>query len=261
MLLAGAEDDVDALRLGALGGGQQLAVEAELEDEVGLGAARELGVGDLVAVGAEGGGPVDAEEEVGVAAEGAGGAGRALSRRAGRGAGPGGPEEGRLVDHVGPGAQRLLGLRRSRFQRGARAVRGKRDLLDLPPLRLQRLQISPLVLVPLTCQQLRIRPPIGRLPNLPPSPSQIQRNQVPTSKKVVQIAGGNDQLPIKYLHTPPQSKSTEHMPPRTATFCLKAGADFLHRASERELRRATAIGGVSTLLLGAGVFISDLISG
>lgn len=32
-------------------------------------------------------------------------------------------------------------------------------------------------------------------------------------------------------------------------------------ASERELQRATAIGGVTTLLLGAGVFISDLVSG
>ena len=56
VLLAVAEDDVDALGLGALGGGQQLAVEAELEDEVGLGAAGELGVGDLVAVVAEVGG-------------------------------------------------------------------------------------------------------------------------------------------------------------------------------------------------------------
>ncbi len=118
-LLPRAEDDVDALRLGALRGGEQLAVEAELEDEVGLGAAGELGVGDLVAVGAEVGGTVDAEEEVGVAAQGAGGA--VL----------GGPEEGRLVDHVGTGAQRLLGLRGSGLQRGARAVLGHLDPNDL----------------------------------------------------------------------------------------------------------------------------------
>lgn len=50
VLLAVAEDDVDLLGLDALRGRQQLAIEAELDDEVGLGAAGQLGVGDLVAV-------------------------------------------------------------------------------------------------------------------------------------------------------------------------------------------------------------------
>ena len=71
--------------------GEELAVEAELEDEVGLGAAGELGVGDLVAPVAEVGGALDPEEEVGVAAQAV-------------------REEGRLVDHLGAGAHRLLGL-------------------------------------------------------------------------------------------------------------------------------------------------------
>ena len=68
VLLAGAEDDVDPLGLAALEASDLLAVEAELEEEVGLGAAGELRVGDLVAPVAEvGRAVVDAEEEVGVA--------------------------------------------------------------------------------------------------------------------------------------------------------------------------------------------------
>ena len=166
VLLVGAEDDVDALRLDALSGGEQLAVEAELEDEVGLGAAGELGVGDLIAVGAEGGGPIDAEEEVGVATQPV-------------------AEEGRLVDDVGTSAEGILGLGGGGLQGGARAVLGKVDPNDVQSLGLQRLQITSLVLIPLASQQLGIRPPIGRIPNLPPSPSQIQGSQVLAGKKVV----------------------------------------------------------------------------
>lgn len=69
MLLAAAEDDVDPLRLEPLRGRQQLAVEAELNDEVRLCPARELGVRDLVAVVAQVGSPVDPEEEIRMASE------------------------------------------------------------------------------------------------------------------------------------------------------------------------------------------------
>ena len=83
VLLARAEDDVDALGLAALEASDLLAVEAELEEEVGLGAAGELRVGDLVAPGAEvGRAVVYAEEKVRVA-------------------GPAVVEEGALVDDLG----------------------------------------------------------------------------------------------------------------------------------------------------------------
>ena len=69
---------------------EQLAVEAELDQEVGLGAAGELGVGDLVAPVAEIRGPIDLEQEVGVAAQGR-------------------LEEGRLVDDLGAVAHGFAG--------------------------------------------------------------------------------------------------------------------------------------------------------
>ena len=206
---------MDALRLSALGGGEQLAVEAELEDEVGLGAAGELGVGDLVAVGAEVGGPIDAEEEVGVAAQPV-------------------AEEGRLVDDVGTGAQGLLGLDGGGLQSGAGAVIGKRDLDDLPALGLQRLEVASLVLVSLASQQLRISTPVGRIPNLPPSTSQVQRRQMVTGEKVVQVAGRENQLLVKYLHTPPRSKSAEHMA-HAERFCRHPSLGGTARGAEAGL--------------------------
>ena len=79
---------MDALGLAALEARDLLGVEAELEQEVGLDAARELRVGDLVAPGAEvGRAVVYAQEEVGVAA-------------------PAVVEEGALVDDLGAGAHR-----------------------------------------------------------------------------------------------------------------------------------------------------------
>src|SRR5262245_37350886 len=63
VLLVGAEDHVDELGVASLCASKQLRVKAELQDEVGLRAAGELGVGDLVAPLTEVGGPIDAEEE------------------------------------------------------------------------------------------------------------------------------------------------------------------------------------------------------
>ena len=88
VLLVGAEDDVDQLGLNSLDSREQLAVEAELEDEVGLGATRELGVGDLVAPLTEIGGAINSEKEVGVTSQVV-------------------IEEGRLVDHLGAGSHCL----------------------------------------------------------------------------------------------------------------------------------------------------------
>ena len=79
-----AEGDVEPLRLHALDAFQLVDVGADLEDRARLHVARQLGVRDLVVVRAPAGravGRVDAEQEVGVAAE------RPI-------------EEGRLVDHV-----------------------------------------------------------------------------------------------------------------------------------------------------------------
>ena len=129
VLLAGAEDDVDQLGLGALGAGEELAVETELEDEVGLRAAGELGVGDLVAPGAELGGALDPEEEVGVASQ---------------------PvrEEGRLEDHLGAGAHRLDRLLGS-FLDGAVLV----DLDHTAPLLAEGGEVGRLVLIALAGDQ------------------------------------------------------------------------------------------------------------
>ena len=139
MLLARAEDDVDALGLAALEASDLLAVEAELEEEVGLGAPGELRVGDLVAPGAEvGRAVVYAEEEVGVS-------------------GPAVVEEGALVDDLGAGAHgREGGLCRC-ARRRRRSVEGNLD--DVLAGVLQRLEIGRLVLVALASDQVGIGSP------------------------------------------------------------------------------------------------------
>ena len=180
MFLAVAEDDVDALRLDALHGRQQLAVEAELDDEVGLGAAGELGVGDLVAVLAELGGAVDAKEEVGVAAQ-------PLA------------QEGRLVDHLGADAHRLLGAGGGLEQGGMRAV-ALGDPDDLPAVGLQRGEVAILVLVALAGQQLGVCPSLRHDLQVTPRPRQVQRGQVRAGEVVVEIARGEDQVVVEELH-------------------------------------------------------------
>ncbi len=179
-LLPVAEDDVDPLGLDALHRRQQLAVEAELQDEVGLGAAGELGVGDLVAEVAQLRRAVDAEEEVGVAAQSV-------------------AEEGRLVDDLGAAAHRLLGASDGIEQGGTRAV-AVGDLGDLPSLGLQRLQVAPLELVALAGEQLRVGPALGLCLQLAARMSQVERRQVRAGEEVVEVARREDQLFVEQLH-------------------------------------------------------------
>ena len=87
-----AGNDVEPLGQAALDAGDLLRVEGQLEHRGRLRGARELGVPDLVAPGAEAGRLVDADQEVGPPAPAVAG------------------ERG-LVDDVGPGAHRLLGGR------------------------------------------------------------------------------------------------------------------------------------------------------
>jgi len=128
------EDDVDLIRLRVLLGGQQLRVEAELEQEVRLDAARELGVGHLVAPVAERGALGAALEEVGVAAP-------ALT-----------VEEDGLVDDLGAGLHRLAGALGAALQ--PVEARLALDLHDLASGGAQRLHVSGLVLVSLVGDQL-----------------------------------------------------------------------------------------------------------
>jgi hypothetical protein len=77
---------------------EQVGVEAQLNEEVGLRVSRELGVDDLVAEAAEGGGgAVDAFEKVGKAA-------------------PVTVDQGGLVDDVGAGEHRVAGRLGGRVQ-------------------------------------------------------------------------------------------------------------------------------------------------
>src|SRR5438067_11206792 len=65
-LAAVAKDQPDVVRLDTLNGGDLLGVDAALEDSRRLRLPGELGVGDLVAVGAELAGAVDPQQEVGM---------------------------------------------------------------------------------------------------------------------------------------------------------------------------------------------------
>src|SRR5207247_937156 len=65
-LAAVAKDQLDVLRLKPLNGGDLLGVDAALEDSRRLRLPRELGIGNLVAVGAELAGLVDPKQEVGI---------------------------------------------------------------------------------------------------------------------------------------------------------------------------------------------------
>src|SRR5438093_7305149 len=80
-LAAVAKDQPHVLGLDPLNGGDLLGVDAALEDSRRLRLPGELRVGDLVAVGAEVAGPVDPQQEVGMAP-------------------PAAVEEGPLVDDV-----------------------------------------------------------------------------------------------------------------------------------------------------------------
>lgn len=88
---AGSEYDVHVLRADALKLLEQVGVEAQLDEEVGLGPSRELGIEDLVAERAEGGGgAIDAFDKVGKAT-------------------PVAVDEGGLVHDVGPAEHRVAG--------------------------------------------------------------------------------------------------------------------------------------------------------
>src|SRR5205814_6430903 len=76
-----AQDQRDVLRLNTLNGGDLLGVDTALEDSRRLRLPSQLGIGDLIAVGAELAGAVDAQQEVGMAP-------------------PAAVEEGPLVDDV-----------------------------------------------------------------------------------------------------------------------------------------------------------------
>ena len=175
-----AEDYVDALGLDALGRRQQLAVEAELQNEVGLGAARELGVGDLVAEVAQLRRAVDAEEKVGVAAQSI-------------------PEEGRLVDDLAAAAHRLLSASDSVKQGGLGAI-SSGDLGDLAAFGFQRIQVSQLELVSLTGEQLGAGSALGLRLQLAARMGQVEGRQMGTGKEVVEIACREDQLFVEQLH-------------------------------------------------------------
>ena len=166
MLLARAEDDVDPLGLAALEASDLLAVEAELEQEVGLGAPGELGVGDLVAPGAEvGRAVVYAEEEVGVA-------------------GPAVVEEGALVDDLGAVAHgREGGL--CRCLRAA--FWSRRNLDDVLAGFLQRLEIGRLVLVALASDQIGPDRPAVRRVETPLDNREIELRQMRALEEVVEV--------------------------------------------------------------------------
>lgn len=129
--LPGSEHDVHVLRAYALELLEQIGVEAQLDEEVGLGVSRELGVQDLVAERAEGGGgPLYALEEVGEAA-------------------PVAVNECGLVDDIGPAEHRMAGRLGRRVQ-ARQAAPGIGNLDDIQALRPQRGQMRRLVLVALS---------------------------------------------------------------------------------------------------------------
>jgi hypothetical protein len=63
-----AEHDVDVLRRDTLHLGQEVGIECELQDVLGIGGAFQLGVDDLIGEAAKLRRPADALQEVGVAA-------------------------------------------------------------------------------------------------------------------------------------------------------------------------------------------------
>src|SRR5207237_4240609 len=121
-----AKDQRNVLRLNILNGGDLLGVDAALEDSRRLRLPGQLGVGDLVAVGAELAGAVDPQQEVGMAT-------------------PAAVEEGALVDDVDTLAHRSDGLGVSLGKAGGRAVR-ERELDHSAVARSQGGQMASFVL-------------------------------------------------------------------------------------------------------------------
>src|SRR5207249_8966672 len=108
-----AKDQLDVFRLDPLNGGDLLGVDAALQHSRRLRLPGELGVGDLVAEGAELAGPVDPQQEVGVTP-------------------PAAIEEGPLVDDVDTLAHGRDGLGKRLAAAGDRTL-GK-GTLDYSPV-------------------------------------------------------------------------------------------------------------------------------
>ena len=127
-----AQHHVHQPRLGALRLGKQRAVEGQLHQELALGRSRELGVGDLVAPGAQRRGlAIHPAQEVGVPDQ------RPVAQRG-------------LVDDFGA---LLHGLERAR-RLVVDAAAARRNVHHHAALRLQPPQVGPLVLVALARDQL-----------------------------------------------------------------------------------------------------------
>src|SRR5207249_8945544 len=132
-----AKDQLDVFRLDPLNGGDLLGVDAALQHSRRLRLPGELGVGDLVAEGAELAGPVDPQQEVGMAP-------------------PAAIEEGPLVDDVDTLTHDSDGLGVRLAKAGDRTVR-ERKLDHSAVSSLELGQVPGFVLKAATGQDLEFR--------------------------------------------------------------------------------------------------------
>src|SRR5207249_1991341 len=154
--------------------------DAALQDGRRLRLARQLGIGDFVAVVPKLARPFDSDEEVGMAT-------------------PAAVEERALIDDVGT---RLHGgdrLRMRLLQVGDRAL-GKRELDGLQALRLEPGQMLAFVLQAATAEHVQHRVVTLGPRDLTASGSQLLLRQVLALEKARQIRRADDQPTLKELH-------------------------------------------------------------
>ncbi len=180
-LLAHPEQHVHALRRRALDGGDPVAVEAELEDVGRLLGAGQLGIERLVAPRAEARGSRNLQQEVGAAA-------------------PPARHERGLRDHVGARPHGVRGPAR----RGVEVPRSaERHVHDRAPLLPQALEVRALVLLALPPEEVALLVGQVRARPLPERHLERERGEVGALDVIVQVGGGEDDLPGDVLHRLP----------------------------------------------------------
>src|SRR5215211_3416983 len=176
------EHEVHLGGFGALEARDLRAVEAELQQVRRLRPPRELRVGDLVAPVAERGRRVDALEEVGEPAP------------------PVGRDQDALVDHLGAGTHRLLGLARGALEIPVLLALAAKDRDDVLAVREQRVEVRALVLVALAPDQRALRVIALRPRDLTARDAELEPSQMPARQERAQIRGREEEPAVPLLH-------------------------------------------------------------